>query len=62
MTQDKVTISQQRTFQLHDSETICKLFLKVCKTYDEGNISESEFVQRCMNIKDEAEYFGIQTT
>lgn len=52
-------MSQQRMFQLHDSETICKLFLKTCRRYDLGQISEGEFVQSCMRLNDEAENFGL---
>lgn len=55
-------MSDERMFELHDSETICKLFLKTCNSYELGHLSEYEFVQNCMRIKDEAEYFGLSKT
>jgi hypothetical protein len=58
---DTVRISQQRTFQLHDSETICKLFLQLCKSYESRILSTPEFVRRAMKLKEEAENFGIET-
>lgn len=51
--------SVQRTFQLHDSETICKLFLDACRQYDLGKMSESQLAQRCMVIHDDAENLGL---
>ena len=56
--EEKIT-SEQRTFQLHDSETVCKLFLDVCRRYDLGNITPEDFVQRCMRINDDAENYGL---
>jgi hypothetical protein len=52
-------VSVQRQFQLHDSETVCKLFLNICKQYDLGNITEGEFVQKCMMLNDDAENLGL---
>jgi hypothetical protein len=59
-TQEKIGgVSASRQFQLHDSETVCKLFLNICKTYDLGNMTEGEFVQKCMMLNDDAENLGL---
>tara|TARA_R100001510_G_scaffold33304_1_gene29809 strand:- start:5469 stop:5684 length:216 start_codon:yes stop_codon:yes gene_type:complete len=52
-------VSESRQFQLQDSETVCKLFLNICKTYDLGNMTEGEFVQKCMMLNDDAENLGL---
>ena len=52
-------LSVTRQFQLHDRETVCKLFLNICRQYDLGNMTEGEFVQKCMTLNDDAENLGI---
>ncbi len=47
-------------FELHDSKTVCRLFLDVCRRYDLGNIDQSQMVQACMLVADEAEKLGLR--
>lgn len=62
ITEEQPSKEHDRVFQLHDSETICKLFLNVCKGYDAGQLTESQFTQNCMVINDEAERLGLTDT
>lgn len=55
----EVQEKNRRTFQLHDSETICKLFLNACRQLDAGKLTPEEFTQSCMRINDEAENYGL---
>ena len=59
ITEEQPDKKHQRLFKLHDSETVCKLFLEVCKQYDLGNVSPEEVAEKCMRIYDEAENFGL---
>jgi len=56
---ENTTRSVQRTFQLHDSETICKLFLDACRQYDLGKMTAEQLAQKCMVIHDDAENLGL---
>jgi len=56
---EDTTRSVQRTFQLHDSETISKLFLDACRQYAHGKMTDAQLAQRCMVIHDDAENLGL---
>tara|TARA_R100000278_G_scaffold18150_1_gene18038 strand:- start:517 stop:735 length:219 start_codon:yes stop_codon:yes gene_type:complete len=47
-------------FDLHDSRTICRMFLDVCRRYDLGKLDQTEMVQACMLVADEAENLGLR--
>ena len=47
-------------FDLHDSKTVCRMFLDACRRYDQGRIDQSQMVQACMLAADEAENLGLR--
>ena len=47
-------------FDLHDSKTVCRMFLDVCRRYDQGRLDQSQMVQACMLVADEAENLGLR--
>ena len=55
ITEEQPLKEHDRMFKLHDSESVCKLFLDACRRYDSGQLTESEFTQKCIVINDDAE-------
>lgn len=62
ITEEQPLKEHDRMFKLHDSESVCKLFLDVCRRYDAGQLTLSQFTQKCMLINDDAERLGLTGT